>query len=497
MTPTLGEIKMDLSVFSTAMQNALGAQLPNILGAVAILIVGYIFALVARAAVHKMLSMLRVNSVVGQSAGKPIDIEGSVALAAFWFVLLVTLLGVFNSLKLDQLSGPVAGMIAQIMTYVPHLLAGTMLLLLAWIAATLVRKIANSALKATQWDEMLTEHAGMSPLGDNVGNILFWLVILLFLPAVLGVLELEGMLDPMRSMVNDILAMLPRLLASMLILVAGWVVAKVLRGLVSNLLATMGADKLAEQAGMKDPFEISRLVGTLVFILILVPAMIAAIDALNITAISGPATNMLDMMMTAIPNIFAAALILFITWFVSRFVAALSTALLSNLGVNSLPEKAGLQHLFSDKCKVTDLVSRIIVFFAMLFATVEAAHRLDFPKVQELLGAFIKFGGDILLGVAILTVGFWLANLAYQAILKSNEGKAVGVAAIARFAILGLVLAMGLSAMGIADQIVNTAFALVFGAIAVAIAIAFGLGGREAAGKQMEYWLAKLRKDNG
>lgn len=49
--------------------------------------------------------------------------------------------------------------------------------------------------------------------------------------------------------------------------------------------------------------------------------------------------------------------------------------------------------------------------------------------------------------------------------------------------------------MGIADDIVNMAFLLILGAVAVAIALSFGLGGREAAGRQMEHWLAKLRKD--
>jgi hypothetical protein len=70
-----------------------------------------------------------------------------------------------------------------------------------------------------------------------------------------------------------------------------------------------------------------------------------------------------------------------------------------------------------------------------------------------------------------------------------------GLARVAHLAILGLVIAMGLRAMGIADDIVNLAFALTFGAVAVAVALSFGLGGREAAGRQMEYWLAKLRKE--
>ncbi len=486
---------MDSSVFSTSIQNALGTYLPSILGAVAILVVGYVLALLARAAVRKLLSMTRLNTFISATIGKPMDLEGGIAWGVFWFVLLATLLGVFNSLNLEQLSGPFAEMMSQIMTYLPNLLAGVLLLLVAWVVATAVKAIANRALKATQWDEKLVEHAGMAPLGENVGNVLFWLVILMFLPAILGVFQLEGMLDPVRNMADKTLAMLPNIFAAAVIIIAGWVVAKILRGLVTNLLAAVGADKLGETAGLKDRLQLSRLVGQLVLILVFVPALIAGLDALQITAISGPATDMLGMMMTALPNIFAAILILFVTWYVARFAADLLAGLLADIGLNHLPEKMGLKYVFSDDFQPSELVKRLVVFFAMLFATVEAANRLDFVQVEGLVSMFIQFGADVLLGGVILLVGFWLANLAHRTIMRASGNEAVAMAGIARYAILGLVLAMGLSAMGIADDIVNMAFALVFGAVAVAIALSFGLGGREAAGKQMEYWLAKLRKD--
>ena len=136
------------------------------------------------------------------------------------------------------------------------------------------------------------------------------------------------------------------------------------------------------------------------------------------------------------------------------------------------------------------------MFFAMLFATVEAASQLGFSQVSDVVTQFITFGGDVLLGGAILVIGFWLANVAYTAIDRASGANTQGLARIARFAILALVLAMGLRAMGIADDIVNLAFGLTLGAVAVAVALSFGLGGREAAGKLMEHWLAKFRKND-
>ena len=80
--------------------------------------------------------------------------------------------------------------------------------------------------------------------------------------------------------------------------------------------------------------------------------------------------------------------------------------------------------------------------------------------------------------------------LAYNAISRSNPA----LANIARFAILGLVLAMGLRAMGLADNIVNMAFGFTLGAIAVAAALAFGFGGRDAARQIADHWASKLTR---
>ncbi|HRH80163.1 MAG TPA: mechanosensitive ion channel [Thiobacillaceae bacterium] len=487
---------MDLTAFSNAVQSTVGTHLPAILAAIAILVAGYLLAVIARAGTRKLLGMARINKYVADSSGKPMDVEGGSGLVVFGFILLITLIAMFNTLNLDQLAGPFGAMVTQIMQYLPSLLAGVLLLVVAWVVATVVRAISNKALKATQWDEKLTETAGMAPLGDNVGNILFWLVILLFLPAILGAMQLDGMLEPVRGMVAEALNMLPNVFGAAIILFAGWLVARIVRGLVSNLLAATGVDKLGQTAGLSESTQISRLVGTLVFVLILVPVLIAALDALQIAAIAQPASDMLGMILAAIPNILAAALILVITWYVARLAAGLVGRLLANLGFNSLPAKIGMANAFPETFQASDLVSRVLVFFAMLFATVEAANRLGFDQVESLVGMFIEFGGDVLLGVAILLIGFWLANLAHQAMMRASDGAAVGMASIVRYAILGMVLAMGLSAMGLADDIVNMAFAFVFGAVAVAIALSFGLGGREAAGRQMEYWLAKLRKDD-
>jgi hypothetical protein len=252
-------------------------------------------------------------------------------------------------------------------------------------------------------------------------------------------------------------------------------------------------DKLGGPAGLTASVRLSSAIGMLVFVAVFLPSLIAALDALKIEAISRPATDMLALLMQGVAHLIAAGLILVVTWLVASFASKLLASLLATLGFDTLPARIGMAHAF-ERTPASTAVGRVALFFAMLFASVEAASQLGFSQVSDIVSTFIRFGGDILLGSAILVIGFWLANVAYDAIDRASGASTKGLARVGRYAILALVIAMGLRAMGIADDIVNLAFGLTLGAVAVAVALAFGLGGREAAGKMMEHWLSQLRR---
>ena len=128
----------------------------------------------------------------------------------------------------------------------------------------------------------------------------------------------------------------------------GWLIAKAVRGLVSNLLAATGIDRWSERHPDTRGLKLSDLGGTLAFVMVIVPALIAALDALKISAISAPLTRMLGIFFDAIPNLLAAAAILILAWFLGRFVASLVERLLSDLGFDRLPARLGMGHAFRD-----------------------------------------------------------------------------------------------------------------------------------------------------
>ena len=338
---------MDFSAIGSSLGTALGAEAPRILGAIVILIIGWIVAVFVRGGVRRLLGAARLNKRIADTTEQKLDLETVVSAVAFWLIILIALIGMFNSLDLTLASGPFEVLVKQIAAYLPRLVAGVLLVLVAWLAAVALRAIVNRVLDASGLDEKLSANAGMQPMRKSVGNMLFWLVILLFVPAILNVFDLGGLLDPVKVMVTKILDILPNLFAAFLIGFAGWLLGKVLAGLVTNILAAAGADQGAHRLGLDSTLRISQIIGTIVLIFVFVPALIAALDALKIEAISRPATDMLGKMLAAVPNIVAAALILVVTYYVAKFAAGLLGRLLNSMGFDTLPEKLGLTGVFA------------------------------------------------------------------------------------------------------------------------------------------------------
>jgi hypothetical protein len=486
---------MDASNYLVALQTSLGGYLPRVAAAIGILIVGWMIAALARTGVRKLLSALKIDERISESAGQGAFVETLIASGLFWLILLVTAVAIFNVLDLTDVSSPFSLLLAQIVGYLPNLVAGAALTLIAWLIALVLRSVAGRALRATRFDERLSDSAGLKPASSYLCDLLFWAVILMFLPAILSAFALSGLLAPVQMMMNRLLEIVPNLFAAAVIGCVGWVLARVLRGLVTNVLVAAGADRIPKEVGSPTAIKLSKLVGTLVYLFVFVPALIAALDALRIDAISRPATGMLSQFFGAIPDIIAAIAILLITFYVARFAAALIRGVLVAAGADGLPELLGVARVFTGMLLPSTLASRLIVFFSMLFAVVEAASRLGFTQVRDIVTLFIEFGGHILVGAVILVIGYWLADLARRVIQQAETDHSVLFSRIAQFAILGLVFAMGLRAMGIADEIVQLAFGLVLGAIAVAVALAFGLGGRAAAGKLLDQWLSDRPED--
>ena len=469
-------------------------QFQPIIAAVAILLLGWIIALVVASGVRKVLAKLNTNTRLSGATGHRSNIENIIARVVFWVVMIMAVIGALNVLNLNSISGPFSNMIQQFLLFIPTLLAAVAVGFIGWIMANLVKVGLRKLLDRTQLDEKLSQDVGVSPISENISEIVYWLILLLFLPIVLSILGLNGLLYPVQNMVNEAVLYLPNIFMAGVILFIGYILAKIVRGIVEGLLSSLSLQQQVEKVGLFKNANLPKLLGSFVFALVIITSLIVAFETLGVEAISQPATAMLYEIMNAIPHIIAAGLILILAYVVSRFVAKLVVEVVSGTGVDEIPAKLDLQR-FLGTTKVSCIVGYLIVFFTMLFAVSEAANRLGFEQISGLIAMFIQFGASIMLGAVILVIGFWLANIVANIVQRGEYNSSRWLGNLVRVLIMGLVVAMGLRAMGIADSIVNLAFGLTLGSVAVAFALAFGLGGRQPAERVLTDLIDKAKKE--
>ena len=486
-----------------------GAYIPNLVAALAILIVGWLVALIVSAIVRGVLRRTSLDNrlarlIMGEKAAEGVEMERQIARGVYYLIMLFVLIAFFQTLGLTLITEPLNQLLIQVFQYAPRLLGAGLLLLIAWIVASVLKFALSRVLTAAKIDERLGSEAGLEeekrvPLAQTLGNAVYWLVFLLFLPAVLSALELEGLLEPVQGMINQLLGFLPNVFAAGLILAIGWFVARIVQQIVTNLLAAIGADRLSERVGLAPVLgerRLSGLLGLVVYVLILIPVLIAALNALALEAITQPASNMLNAILEAIPAIFAAILVVVIAYVVGRVVAGLIANLLTGVGFNAVLARLGLsKEPTQGERTPSEIVGYLVLVAIMLFAAIEASRLLGFVLLADLVTEFTAFAGQVVLGLIIFTIGLYLANLAANTVQASGAAQAGWLAMAARVSILVLAGAMALRQMGLANEIINLAFGLLLGAIAVAVALAFGLGGREIAAREVEGWLQSLKSE--
>ncbi len=481
-----------------------GPDVLRVLVAIIVLFVGWLVARIGAWAVKKSLEKTTIDNriakwVLGDQKGEGFEVEVWVGKVVYYILLLFALVLFFNTLKLTVVSEPLLMLLNKVFGYLPQLLGAALLVALAWVVATVARKTVSIATDRWRLDEKVVGEAGLEKdaapqLGKTLGDGIYWLVFLLFLPIVLGTLQLGGLLAPVQAMMDRLLTFVPNILAAGVILAAGWLIARIVQRIVTNLLAAVGVDRLGEKVGLGTR-KLSGLVGLVVYVFILFNVILSSLNALALEAVTRPASEMLGQVLEAIPRLFAACVLLALAYYVGRLVAQLLVGVLAGAGFDSVLDKLGLamSSTTSSGKRPSDLAGTVLLTIIMLFASIEAAGLLGFANLAVLLANLLEFTGQLALGLVVFAVGLFLANFAASTIRASGNPQAALLATAARLAILVLSTAIALSQMGIANDIIELAFGLLLGSFAVAAAIAFGLGGRDVAAKQIEEWRDDLK----
>jgi hypothetical protein len=385
--------------------------------------------------------------------------------------------------------------------------------------ALLILIVTHFVAKGVQWGvakgidrvPVLKRHpeAGGESIGTEIGRLAYWLVWLVGLIAALQPLGLSGVLTPVTNLTNEVFAFLPRLLGAGLFFFAGLILARVVRHVVEAFLGALNLERLLGRAGVsigEAPLavdesgiaqegaaparsSIARAVGVTVSAVIIIFAAIGALQILQVSAISDPATNMLNTIALAIPRVLAALVWLAIAFLIGRWVKAMLETVLPSLGFDRSVHALGVMPAGTNPSRVVGAVAMTAILLA---AAIEAARQLGGDSIAALLFQITELGGKVIFGTVIIVVGLFLARI-LAGLVGSSTGEAGYAQTIVKYAIIALFTAIGLTFMGLADQIVMMAFGLILGSAAVATALAFGLGGRDWAARQLEEWSGDSR----
>ena len=345
-------------------------------------------------------------------------------------------------------------------------------------------------------------------VGERVGEVGYWLVWLLGLMAALNVLTLTAIVAPLNDMVRGFLAYLPNVVGAVLIFVIGFALATIVRRMVEATVDAVDLDRRLMDAGLTHSPRgpgLTRLLGLLVFTLIIIPVSIAALDALSIEAISAPAISMLNDILLTIPRVIGAALIIFIAYVIGRWILTLTEDGLESFGsdaiirsnANAEPIRVGREKMdltpgvdtFDFKgFPPSRMIGLAVLIGIVLFAAVEAARLLEFGAMAAMLSEVLALATRVLFGAVIIALGVLLANILAAATVREGKPSSEILSVFVRWGIIALATAVGLRFMGLANDIIVLAFGLVLGAVAVAVAVSFGIGGRDAAKRLVDRW---------
>lgn len=486
------------------------AFVPTVLLALAVLLVGWLIAKAVSRLCEKLVRRVTKTGKVKdlmtvQARVEEVGIDRAIGLGVYCLLMLAVVIIVLDILGARVVTAPLVAMLQELTLALPSLLKALLILLAAWVLATLVRGLlvrtlstqpVSRALAGLKVTEDTDEHAQVV---RSAGTLAYYLILILFLPAITGALQLDGLVAPLEAMASQALSYVPRLAAAGVTVLVGYMAARIVRSIVSRFLASIGTDTLPGRFGFGAVFQrvsLSQAIGTVAFVLILIPTAISALQSLGVTALTAPAISMLTAVLAMVPVTVGALLLLAAGIVLARWIGGLTATLVENVGLPRFLVTWGLLRDEETSPTVPAVVGGAVTGIVAFLVIIQVFELLQMRVLSELMRGVLAYIPHVFVAVLILAVGYAVGQFvgrSLQAILAKTAYPAL-LASLAKYAIFVLAAAMALEQLGVAAIIVSSAVIILLGAIGLAAAIAaglaFGLGGREQAAR----WLDKIGK---
>lgn len=286
----------------------------SVIKAVLLLILALIVAKIAKSLIVKLLTKTRISYLL-EKTGKLETQETIISFVGKLIYLLVFLLfvpGIFECLGMNAVSSPILNVLNTMWGYLPNVLAAAVILCVGFFVAKLVRELLVPVFDKIKVNR-LQEKAGMevadsAKLSNTLAYIIYVLILIPVIITALRVLNISAISDPAIAMLNIIFTYIPSILAALVIIVIGCMVAKFAGNIVKSLIASAGLDaKLASLLdGKAGKFELSKTIGMTIQIVMIVFFAVESLNVLHLQVV----TNIGAAVIGYLPYVLAAVLIL-------------------------------------------------------------------------------------------------------------------------------------------------------------------------------------------
>ena len=541
----------------------LQTKLPTLGVALAILVGGWLAAWIVHRMVYGGLRRTtwddKIAEAVGFETGEDDDdrLERAVSKIVYYGLLAFVAVAFFDYLGIEAVTKPLVGMLGEFGSAVPNILKAVLIGVVGFVVASGARRLLTALVDRLGIEQRLRTLTGdvdeekpkkkkrkksdePSAVAQTVGAIAYWFILIIVAVPVLDALRVGALSGPLSSALETVTTYFPKVLAAGVLLAVGYFVARLVRTVLSSVLARVGLDRVVAKIGLGDVMKerpLSSILGTVAMAFVLLQFAISAVGRLGIQEISQPLGSMLTQIYAYLPKLLVGLVLMSIGVVLARVVGNVSARLLAAMGFNTLmvqigvfkdAEKAQAQQA-SAKAAVdarraasddddevdsdsdvapdellaapegasvqtpADVAGVAVGAIIVLLFLRQVLGTMGLGGLAGLLDGFLAFLPNVLVAIALLGAGLWAGTWAHRRVDEltkaSSDRIAKALGTVAHVAIVTISAMMALQQLGVGRQLIAIGFGLILGAICLAVALAFGLGGRDVASKilQKEY----------
>lgn len=291
--------------------NLFGLGIAGVIKAILIFVLAMVLACIAKDAA--MLGIMKLPWFKGKD--NSLEISEFFGRLVSLSVILLFIPGICSSLGASSIADPILDMLRKLWAFIPNVIGACILLALGYHVARLIRQLlapcVEKLVPKVLEGRVKYEEADIHKVSETVSYVGYIAVLVPSAIGALQVLELDSLTKPAVLMLQRILAFIPNLLASVIILAIGFILAKTFGRLVETMVAAAGLDEKVSRFANKDKdFHISRVIGKMVHLLVVTFFVVEALHALKMDVLTAIGKAIIGYL----PNVVAAVVIVLLAW---------------------------------------------------------------------------------------------------------------------------------------------------------------------------------------